>query len=325
MDKENRPKDSPELQPKPSLKLAWYGGTGIGLLFGIIMGTSTTPTVATVLGALTTLLAAILGLNDHYFNNVKAVRVGSFGFACVIGAYTGLYVRSHNLLSPSPEAMKAQYLRLGHSEEQALKLVTFKEFGFFTLPGNSANTPREREQTENQVQTVSASSSPSSPNAPPAYATPQIAQQHSSLLFGAEVDLSGCDELADTDSTLPLDEILNNFELTGGVWESFAIKVNERLNPAHQGAFLVAAKNSLCRASNDNTLQDGCESFDGIVNATNNTTDLIYPRLRSQLLTQPGTWYDIATAVDRFSWSSAEKLNALAQFKEIYCDANEAP
>ena len=114
-----------------NLKLSLYGGAGIGLLFGVIMGTSITPTVATMFGTLTTLLAAILGLNDAYFSNAKAVRVGSFGFACVIGAYMGLFVRTHNLLSPSLITLKDNYIAAGFSEEQALNFIAQKEFGMF--------------------------------------------------------------------------------------------------------------------------------------------------------------------------------------------------
>jgi hypothetical protein len=116
------------------LKYAFYGGGGIGLLFGVIMGTSITPTVATVLGALVAILSAVLGLNDSQFTHAKAVRIGSFGLACVLGAYIGLYVRSHNLLSPSLASLKAQYLEIGSSEKQALQFITYKEFGFFDGP-----------------------------------------------------------------------------------------------------------------------------------------------------------------------------------------------
>ena len=329
MDKESKSIDSNTPPQKPSLKLALYGGAGIGLLFGIIMGTSTTPTVATVLGALTTLLAGILGLNDQYFNNVKAVRIGSFGFACVIGAYTGLYVRSHNLLSPSPESMKAQYLRLGHSEEQALKLVTFKEFGFFQIP-SAAIIEHAPAQGGSQDEAASASTSTStstSKSKSSATATPiivsqhvsqQATQQHSSLLFGAEVDLSGCEELADTDTSLPLDEILNNFELTGGVWETFSISVTENIDAPHQTELLFTAKNAICAESNENTLQMGCDAF-----SVERLSTKDYESLLAHYSAKPGAWSEIALSIGQAAWPNEQKSKAFILIKESFCDSDE--
>lgn len=324
MDKESKSIDSNTPPQKPSLKLALYGGAGIGLLFGIIMGTSTTPTVATVLGALTTLLAGILGLNDQYFNNVKAVRIGSFGFACVIGAYTGLYVRSHNLLSPSPESMKAQYLRLGYSETQALELVTFKEFGFFQIPSAAIieHAPAQG-GSQDEAASASTSTSKSSATATPIilsqHVSQQVTQQHSSLLFGAEVDLSGCEELADTDTSLPLDEILNNFELTGGVWETFAISVSENIDAPHQTELLFTAKNAICAESDENTLQMGCDAI-GVESLP--TKD--YESLLAHYSAKPGAWSEIALSIGQAAWPSEQKSKALILIKESFCDSDEA-
>jgi len=317
MDKDSKPAPPSSTPQKPNLKLALYGGAGIGLLFGIIMGTSTTPTVATVLGALTTLLAGILGLNDHYFNNAKAVRVGSFGFACVIGAYTGLFVRSHNLLSPSPEALKAQYLRPGYGEEQALKLVTFKEFGFFQIPSNAvvAQSPSQEnsssDDNDNPTSTVHA----------PVIINQQVVQQHSSLLFGAEVDLSGCEELADTDTSLPLDEILNNFELTGGVWETFAIAVTEKIDTSLQSDLLFAVKVAICTEANETAIETGCDalnnsSFEGL-------SEKDYEPLFAHYSTNSGAWPKIARSIDHYSWPNEQKSKALILIKESFCDSEE--
>lgn len=323
MDKESKSIDSNTPPQKPSLKLALYGGAGIGLLFGIIMGTSTTPTVATVLGALTTLLAGILGLNDQYFNNVKAVRIGSFGFACVIGAYTGLYVRSHNLLSPSPESMKAQYLRLGYSETQALELVTFKEFGFFQIPSAAIieHAPAQG-GSQDEAASASTSTSKSSATATPIilsqHVSQQVTQQHSSLLFGAEVDLSGCEELADTDTSLPLDEILNNFELTGGVWETFAISVSENIDAPHQTELLFTAKNAICAESDENTLQMGCDAI-GVESLP--TKD--YESLLAHYSAKPGAWSEIALSIGQAAWPNEQKSKAFILIKESFCDSDE--
>ncbi|NQZ10292.1 MAG: hypothetical protein HRT35_24330 [Algicola sp.] len=190
-------------EKQTSLKLSLFGGAGIGLLFGMLLGINTTPTIVTVIGSLTTLLAAMLGLNDAHFNNAKAVRLGAFGFVCVLGSCVGIFIRTHNLLSPSLMSLKSNYIALGYSERQALSFIG---------------------QTKGE----------------------QVAKQHSSMLFSANVSLTGCDELSLTDDSLPLDEIINNFKLTGGIWQKLMSNAIENIPPELQKKRLLAIKDSLC-------------------------------------------------------------------------------
>ena len=111
------------------IKLSLFAGAGIGLLFGMLMGASVTPTVATMLGTLTAILTAILGVNDNYFNKTKAARIGAFGFACFIGAYISMFIRAHNLMSPSIITLKNQYIEAGFNEEQALAFIAQQRLG----------------------------------------------------------------------------------------------------------------------------------------------------------------------------------------------------
>ncbi|WP_155730449.1 hypothetical protein [Pseudoalteromonas luteoviolacea] len=225
------------MQKAVNLKIALFGGAGIGLLFGVVMGTTVTPTVTLLLGALTTILAAILGLNDRHFNDAKAVRIGSFGIACVLGAYLGVYVRTHNLLAPSLTDLKGQYMAVGYTKQQALQLLTLKEFGLNLSQVSSTSHP---------LQTDSDSL--------PAYEMPlvhdaqvtRMNNQHSSLLFSAAVEVSGCDELLYTDETLALDEVLNNFELTGGLWAQIAENVSSLYEANEQKYVLLATRDALC-------------------------------------------------------------------------------
>ena len=268
-----------------NLPLAAYGGAGIGLLFGVIMGTSITPTVATLLGVLTTMLGGILGLNDALFNDAKAARIGSFGVACVLGAYLGLFVRSHNLLAPSIEDLKKSYVAAGFSEEQALNFIAMKEFGVplsqldkatqvalpsgFAAPvadsgsdvGTDFNTDMDTEAELEAESTADASAAlPPSKVASPASESqatqPEtvasvIFKRHNNLLFGAAVDVSGCEELVHTDPSLALDEVLNNFELTGGAWESLMLSVYDSLPEAQQKPVLLLVKDAVCRIKVD--------------------------------------------------------------------------
>ncbi|RJE76954.1 hypothetical protein BGP78_01520 [Pseudoalteromonas sp. MSK9-3] len=284
-------------------KCALFGGAGIGLLFGVIMGTSVTPTVTMMLGALTTLLAAILGLNDQHFNSNKALRIGAFGFACVVGAYMGLYVRAHNVLAPALLTLKAQYQGVGYTEQQALELITLKAFGF------SLHTPPKQHSA--------AISSALSTNIEPNIA---MHKQHSSVLFSAPVTLSGCDELVYTDSSLPLDEVFNNFALTGGIWEQFAIELSANfsglLSNSEQKDMLLVLRDTLCStAPNDHQttrkiVASVCENK--LHQFTN--TDFDFTRLALS-----ESWQKITQVIKATELSQPQKWQLLQLINRILC------
>ncbi len=301
-----------------SLKLAFYGGAGIGLLFGVLMGTSVTPTVGTMIGALTTLLAAILGLNDQHFNNAKSVRVGSFGFACVVGAYLGLFVRSHNLLSPSLISLKAEYIALGFSENQALNFISQKEFGVAT---NSANqsafqiSPAQPDEvldsdinTESAVTTTRTETNTTTSNTE---VNSIVAKQHSSVLFSAPVELSGCYELAYTDDTLPLDEVINNFELTGDAWEQLVIEVTDNFRTEKQMSLLLITKEAVCKV--ENVQESSCQSLAGEFEKSS------YQDILTAMNNQSANWNMVASYIDSSGLASDEKLISLRLAKNILC------
>lgn len=277
-----------------NLKLAFYGGAGIGLLFGIIMGTTTTPTVTAMLGALTAVLAALLGLNDTHFNNAKAVRIGSFGFACVLGAYMGMFVRSHNLLAPSPQAVKAELLQLGFSEQRALQLVLAREYGI----GSSEDA------ADNTGSTISTE------------ALAQIGKRHSSMLFSANTEISGCDELRGTDNKLPLDEVINNFELVGGVWQDIASKVSSELDQKQQLAVLLAAKQAVCKNPKATSVSLDCSWVKNAQSAN-------FSAMLKQYRSQTETWQDLALAIDNTRFAAQEKSRALVLLTGVMCASNQ--
>jgi hypothetical protein len=303
-----------------NLKLTLFGGAGIGLLFGVIMGTSVTPTVATVLGALTTLLAGILGLNDQHFNNAKAVRIGGFGFACVLGAYLGLFVRAHNAFSPSIITMKNTYLEAGFSEQQALNFIAYKEFDI-ALTTSATRVTNVSE--ENGVAVDEIASDEVENNAAAVASVVELAmlnshasKQHSSVLFSAPVELSGCDELEYTDSSLPLDEIFNNFELTGGVWEELSLTVSNRYgdySEQEQKSLLLLVKDAVCKVENvtDHSCADLPLTLDKI-----SFNDAIAPiKQRGQ------QWHDVVSKIEQASLAQPMKLIALSLVNNVVCGA----
>jgi len=288
--------------------LSLFGGAGIGLLFGVIMGTSTTPTVGIVLGALTAVLAAILGLNDKHFTNAKAVRIGAFGFACVLGAYSGLFVRSHNLLSPSPEALKAEYVQLGFSESQALQLVLYKEFG-----GTANNSPAisNPHPTRDSMSSLANANELGLKLELPSTQSKQVANQHSSLLFSADINITGCDELKDTDASLPNGEVINNFMLTGGLWENLANQVEKAVDSPYQTPVLLASRNAICLEPELSISAADCD-----VNQPNNNANV---QLVSGMAQPSSVWTNLAHTINETNMPVEKKSHAMALMKSAIC------
>jgi len=290
-----------------NLKLSAFGGAGIGLLFGVIMGTSVTPTVATVLGALTAILTSILGLNDSQFSDAKAARIGSFGFACVIGAYTGLFVRSHNLLSPSLMSLKNEYVAIGFSNDQALNYISQKEFGVMIQYSGTdvgLDDSVDAELDDGSGSRLVAPDRQSIVNHP--IVNQQITNQHSSLLFSAPVELSGCDEVIYTDDSLPLDEVINNFELTGDVWEELALYVVQEVPPSLQKRILLTTKDAVCSLDGvDGVEESSCAEIE----ATLAGSDLIDTLVTVSEYSP--AWDKIVMTIDSVDLTDDEKILSL--------------
>jgi len=109
--------------------IAFYSGVGIGLLIGVLMGLAVSPTVGIIIGALASSLAILLGLNDAHFSDAKAIRIGSFGFACVLGALLGIFIRTNSLLAPDIKTQFQNYIDVGFTNEQALDFIAYERFG----------------------------------------------------------------------------------------------------------------------------------------------------------------------------------------------------
>ena len=115
-----------------------FSSLGIGLLVGILLGLSSAPVVGLVVGSITALLASLLGfklpvregadgskadqLPQATVQILIGLRAGTFGFACVLGIFAGIYMRTHDLLSPPERGLEARYaelLAVGFGPEQA--------------------------------------------------------------------------------------------------------------------------------------------------------------------------------------------------------------
>lgn len=118
-----------------------FSSTGIGLLIGVLLGMSASPVVGLVVGAITALLASLLGLSlptgDIPPEQVRqqarqvSIRAGVFGLSCLIGLFIGVFIRTHNLLSPASPGLADYYQELkaiGLDDEQA-RASALKKWG----------------------------------------------------------------------------------------------------------------------------------------------------------------------------------------------------
>ena len=119
------------------IPLQIFASTGIGLLIGVLLGLSTSQVVGLVVGAVASLLASLLGLvvpgatEKSPQESVKAqklvgLRAGVFGFTCLIGVGVGIYIRTHNLLSPPDTTLLHRYdqlMRIGYAADEARRLA----------------------------------------------------------------------------------------------------------------------------------------------------------------------------------------------------------
>jgi len=114
-----------------------FGGCGLGVLLGLIIGLSATPTVSTILGILATFLAAFFGLKKQSGDETEkssqalnlTLRMGAFGFACAAMILFGLILRTHNGLGNGISKQVALWRDAGFSPEQSRAIVLYKELG----------------------------------------------------------------------------------------------------------------------------------------------------------------------------------------------------
>ncbi len=134
-----------------------FSGLGLGLFVGTIVGLSVSPVVSTILGALASVLAAFLSLqggeatDEGWFSRLKmnGLRIGSFGLACVLGIFCGLFARSQDVFSSTLQEQIAKWTMAGYSKEEARQYVLYQKLGL---------VPEGRQVQLNEVQKAQSSS-----------------------------------------------------------------------------------------------------------------------------------------------------------------------
>jgi hypothetical protein len=202
-----------------------FAGAGIGMLVGLLIGLSVSPVVGTILGALAALLATFLGLHERsdfkeqaetpVAAGVRALRSGSFGFACVMGVLLGMLIRTQGFLSMSVKQQLAIWTQAGYKEEDAKNLVVYQTLGI---------VPAGWSVAEDQA---------------------LAPKKSASVLFSTKI-AERCNEL-ESEKFANVAEELNAYRLEGGKWAALADSV-ERYVPRHyQRAVLQAVWKLKCQ------------------------------------------------------------------------------
>ncbi|MEJ6001159.1 hypothetical protein [Paucibacter soli] len=126
-----------------------FAGAGTGLLLGLLLGLSASPVVGVVVGALAALLASLIGLRlpgkadaateapGPAQRRASHWRAAVFSLLCIVGLLSGLYVRTHDLLSPAPRSLRAQVdelTALGFSAAEARRIVVLHKLDDSPVP-----------------------------------------------------------------------------------------------------------------------------------------------------------------------------------------------
>ncbi len=208
-----------------------FSGLGIGLLLGLLVGLSTSPVVALVVGALAAMLSTLVlpqakGSADDAMpsrQQAAAWRSGALGLAAIIGLVAGIWVRTHDTLSPptttapSLAQQVAEVQAAGFSPEEARRLVATREFSGTRAASGSAD------------------------------ALPKAIDHRSSVLFG--VDAGTCERIAPS-RYKDVASAAGYYEAAGlTALASFARSLQHDLQDESQRKVaLVAAVGALCAA-----------------------------------------------------------------------------
>ncbi len=139
-----------------------FAGTGLGLLVGVLVGLSSSPVVSVVVGALAAGMVTLLGFvrstkeGEPSYTEGSVIRLGSFGVACAAAVLFGLYIRTHNWLSPSIADQVSEIQKAGYTSEDAHKWVAYKNIGTALSP-STPGTSTEKSPSASGVASVASS------------------------------------------------------------------------------------------------------------------------------------------------------------------------
>lgn len=200
-------------------------GAALGLLVGALLGMSTSPVVGTVLAALTALLATVLGLSadatpgnpQRWLPSASAVRITSFSILALVGALGGVYIRTHDALSPGLAMQAVEWQNIGFEKSVAKELVAYRVLGI--VPADWTVAPKGDSDSKDDVKP----------------------DPRRSVLFSANAN--DCAQLRP--DRFAAGELARSFAAAGGRWEALANAVKP-MSDVQQKDALTAAWRIAC-------------------------------------------------------------------------------
>jgi hypothetical protein len=116
---------------KPSLADA-ISGASLGTFLGLIIGMTTSPVAAAVIGTVTALATSFIGLGDKLLPTTTApslTRLTLFSLFAAGSLLAGVYIRTHDVLAPTPKQLMARLIAAQFTNSEALDIVRFTKFG----------------------------------------------------------------------------------------------------------------------------------------------------------------------------------------------------
>lgn len=197
-----------------SKSTAIFGGAGLGILIGLLIGMSTSGTVGLIIGTLASVLLVLLGFKEKGDSNTQTLRVGSFGLFCALAILTGLFLRVNNSFTPTIKSEVEMWAADSiFTLEEAKTYVLYERFGFVPS-GVTIDTTIDKKRA--QV-----------------------------VLYGSDVTFSDCEKLQGY-KDFPIQNELNAYKRLGGVWEKIANAIESDVAVENQKSTLHLFQRSLC-------------------------------------------------------------------------------
>ncbi|MGB7786939.1 MAG: hypothetical protein WBL27_12625 [Salinimicrobium sp.] len=197
-----------------SKSTAIFGGAGLGILIGLLIGMSTSGTVGLIIGSLASVLLVLLGFKEKGDSNIQTLRVGSFGLFCALAVLAGLILRVNNSFTPTIKSEVERWTADSlFSLQEAKTYFLYERFGFVPSGVEIDSTiDKKRAQV---------------------------------VLYGSDVSLSDCEKLEGYKS-FPIQNELNAYKRLGGVWQRIASAVEADVDIVDQKSTLHIFQKCLC-------------------------------------------------------------------------------
>jgi hypothetical protein len=200
---------------------ALVAGASFGLLAGLVLGLSLSPLVAQFLAPLLAIVTAVLGLKegveeDAAFSSRKTARAIGFALFCIVGIFSGMWVRINDAIAPdlNSQIQKINALNLDTKTADEIKAsMARKVFLGSTVLPEQENEPNKEAESKKNSKSIELK-------------TPDLlgATSKDSVLFAySSAQLASLDPSRLQDSAA----VTDLYTRTGGFWAALAKSVNE--------------------------------------------------------------------------------------------------